>query len=185
MIAQRAGDQHLVTWPALRAAQVDALGDGAHAARVDVHAVAVAAVHHLRVAGDQAHAGLLRTLGHGGADALEVLDGEALLQHEAAAEVARGGAARGHIVHRAADGEAADVAAGEEVGRHHEAVGRERQPLARHGGGQHRRIVAAQQLVAGVGGEEHVVDDALHHRAAAAVSQHDRGIHTTPCPPMS
>ena len=182
MITQRAGDQHFVARLALRATQVHAFGNGAHAARVDVHAVAVAAVHHFRVAGDQMHAGLLRAFRHGGADALEILNGEALLQHEAAAEVARHGAARGHVVHRAAHGEASDVAAREEMRRHHEAVGGERQPLARSGRGQHRRVVAAQQLVAGVRGEEHIVDDALHHRPAAAVPQHDRGIHKAPCP---
>ena len=90
-------------------------------------------------------------------------------------------AAGGHVVHRAAHGQTADVAAGEEVGRHHEAVRGERQPLARRRRGQNRGIVAAQQLVARVSSEEHIVDDALHHRPAAAVPQHDRGIHNAPC----
>ena len=181
VVAQRAGDQHLIAGPTLRAAQLHARRQRSHAARVDEHAVAMATVDHLRVARHQRHARLASALRHGGADALEVLDGEALLQHEAHAQVAGRRAACGHIVHRAAHGKPPDVAAGKEMGRHHEAVRGERQPFARRRRGQHRGIVAAQQLFARISSEEHIVDDALHHRPAAAVPQHDRGIHNAPC----
>ena len=181
VVAQRSSDQHLVARATPSAAQFHVRRQRSHAARVDEHAVAMATVDHLRVARHQRHARLAGALRHGGADALEVLDGEALLQHEAHAQVARRRAACGHIVHRAAHGKPPDVAAWEEMGRHHEAVRGERQPLARRRRGQHRGIVAAQQLFARISSEEHIVDDALHHRPAAAVPQHDRGIHNAPC----
>ena len=182
VVAQRAGNQHLIARSALRAAQLYARGQRAHAARIDEHAIAMAAVHHLRVASHQRHAGLARHLGHRGADAAQIIDGKTLFQNEPAAEVQRARAACGHVVHRAAHGQTPDVAAGEEVGRHHEAVRGERQALARRRRGQHRRVIAAQQLVARIGREEHLIDDALHHRAAAAVSQHHRRIHNLSSP---
>ena len=177
VIAQRAADQHLVARLALRTAQVHPLAQRADARGVDVHAVAMAAVDHLGIARDQMHARLLGDFGHASANALEVLDGKALFQHEAATQVARGGAAGGNVVHRAAYRQTADIAAREEVRRDHEAVRGKRQALALRRRGQHRRVIAAQKLFACIGGEEHLVDDALHHGAAAAMAEHDRSIH--------
>ena len=181
VVAQRAGDQHLVARATPSAAQFHVRRQRSHAARVDEHAVAMATVDHLRIARHQRHARLTGALRHGVADAPKIVDGETLFQNEAHAQVAGCRAARGHIVHRAAHGEPADVAAREEMRRHHEAVRGECQPLARRRRGQHGGIVAAQQLVARIGGEEHVVDNAFHHRTAASVSQHHRAIHNAPC----
>ena len=130
MVAQRAADQHHVARPALRAPQIHALGQRADAARVDVHAIAMAAIHHLGVAGHQPHARLAGAFRHGRADTFEVFDGKAFFQDEPDAQVARRRAAGGHVVHRAAHGQAPNVAAREEMGRHHEAVGGKRQTLA-------------------------------------------------------
>ena len=65
--------------------------------------------------------------GHGGHDALQVGDGEALLEDEPGRQVQRPGPGHGQVVDRAVDGEVADVAAGEEQRRHHVGVGGEGQ----------------------------------------------------------
>ena len=54
---------------------------------------------------------------------LKIVQGEALLDDEGAGEVEGLRAHAGEVVDRAADGELADVAAGEAVGRDNEAVG--------------------------------------------------------------
>ena len=74
-------------------------GKGAHAARVDIDAVAMAPVHHLGVAGDEPHAGLARRLDHGSADAAQVIHGKALFQNEGTRKVQRASAGGGHVVH--------------------------------------------------------------------------------------
>ena len=54
--------------------------------------------------------------------AAQVLDGQALFENERRGEIERARSAHGEIVHRAVDGEAADVAAGKEDRRDHEGV---------------------------------------------------------------
>lgn len=172
MVAQGAAHQHCITGTNLRAAQVHALGESAHATRINIDAVAMAPVHHLGVAGDEPYAGLARRLGHGSADAAQVIHGKALFQNEGAGEIQRAGAGGGHVVHGAAHRQTADVAAGKEMRRHHEAVRGVGDALTRREGRQHRRVIAAQKLVGAVGLEEHLVDDALHHGTAGTMPQH-------------
>ncbi len=172
MVSQRAAHEHRIARANLSPAQVHAFGQRADATGVNVDAVAVAPIHHFGVAGHEAHAGLLCRLGHGSANATQVFHGKALFQNEGAGEIQRTGAGGGHVVYRAAHSQAADVATGEEVRRHHETIGGIRQTLAGRKGRQGRGVIAAQKLVAAVGLEEHLVDDALHHRAAGTVAQH-------------
>src|SRR2546422_31756 len=77
----------------------------------------------LGVTGDDRHAGPPGGGGHGGGDALQVGDGEALLEDEATRQVERAGPRHGQVVDRAVDGQVADVAAGEEDRRHDVGVG--------------------------------------------------------------
>ena len=85
VIAHSAGNQDLVAWFAVGAGKAYAFGDEADAAGVDEHAIAMAAVNHLGIAGNDVHAGFLRHFGHAFADALQIGDGIALFQDEAAA----------------------------------------------------------------------------------------------------
>jgi len=98
------------------ARQVHALGQFADPGRVDVDAVAVALLDDLRVAGDDAHAGLGGGGGHRTRGSVEVGDLESLLEHEAHGEVERLGARGGDVVDRAAHREPADVGAGKKSG---------------------------------------------------------------------
>ena len=151
----------------------------AYACRRDKDLVDLAAARDLRVAGDDAHAGLARRLGHRRCDGLEVLQRKALLNLEGAGEIARHGAHAGEVVDCAADAELADVAAGELPGRDDEAVRREGGPARGKGAdGQDSRIVGGE-----VGVLEMARKDARDERcrlaAAGAVSQRDAGIPVT------
>ena len=171
MIAQRAGKQNGVSGLAVRARKLDAGRHQAHACCVDVNAVAVSAIHDFRVARYHMHAGLGSDFANRFANAAQVIHGEALFEHHGDREVFHLGAARGNVVHRAANGQTADVAAGEEMRRDHERVGGKRQALAGGGGGQKRRVVALGKFFRAIGRGEHVVDDALHHGSAGAMTQ--------------
>ena len=184
VVTQRAAYKHRIPGANLSAAQVHARRHRPDAARVDVDAVTVAAIHYFGVAGHHAHAGFLRAFRHGSADAAQIVHGKALFQNEGAGQVQRPRARGGHIVHRAAHGQTADVAAREEVRRHHEAVGGVGHALARAQRRQHRRVIAAKQLVGTVGLEKHLVDDALHHRAARPVAEHYLVVRHYKCLPV-
>ena len=64
VIAERAAHEDLVAWFALRAAEVHARCQHTDTARVDVNAVAVAAIHHLGVTRHELDARLLRCICH-------------------------------------------------------------------------------------------------------------------------
>ena len=104
-----------------------AVRDDADAGRVDEDAVAFAPIHDLRVAGHQLHACLGRRPLHRLHDAPQRLHRQAFFQDEACAQEARPRAAHRQVVHRAVDGQRADVAAGKEQRPHDVGIGRERQ----------------------------------------------------------
>jgi hypothetical protein len=97
--------------------------------------VALAAVHNLGVARDQLDAGRGTRRPHGGDDAAQVVQRQAIFQDEGRRQVQRPGAADRQIVDGAVDGQLADVAAGEEQRPDHERIRREgkAQPFALEG----------------------------------------------------
>ena len=117
------------------------------------------------------HAGLGSDFANRFANAAQVIHGKALFENHGDREVFHLGAACGDVVHCAAHGQAADVAAGKEMRRDHERVGGKRQALAGGGGGQECRVVALGKFFGAIGRGEHVVDDALHHGSAGAMTQ--------------
>jgi hypothetical protein len=78
VVADGAGQQHHVARPRVRAADVAPVGQHADAGGADEHAVALALLDHLGVAGDDGHAGLARRRGHRLDDALAGRPAEAL-----------------------------------------------------------------------------------------------------------
>ena len=137
----------------------------------DVAAVGLAALDDLGVAGDDLHAGGLRGRGHRGDDPLQVGDREALLQDEPGRQVQRPGAAHGQVVHRAVDGQVADVAAREEQRRDHVGVGGEGQPAGR--GAQRGAVLQLLQHRVAERLQEHRLDQRLGGLAAGPVGQRD------------
>ena len=180
VIAQRSRQQNFVSGLAIRSAKVDAVGNKSHATCVDEHAVAVALVHHFRVARDQLNTRLSCGFRHGRANALHVIHRVALFKHKSARQVLHARAACGNIVDGTADGKLADVAAGKEMGRYHKRVGRKRNTLVMRRSRQNGRIIAFQQNFIAIRLKEHFVDNALHHRSARAMPQHYCFIHQKP-----
>jgi hypothetical protein len=150
----------------------DARRHEADAADVDEDAVALAAVHDLRVARDDrdARAGGGRL--HRGDDAREVAEGEALLEDEAGRERERLRAAHREVVHRAVHGERADVAAREEKRADDERIRRERETRATNLEDRAVMQLAERRVVEAL--EEDVLDQALRHPAPAAVREENR-----------
>ena len=176
MAADVARDDDGIARFGARTGGMSALHALADARRRDKDLVDLSAPGDFRVARDDADAGRLSCLGHGGRDGLEILQRKALLNLEGAGEIARHSAHAGEIVDRAADAELADVAAGELPGRDDEAVCREGGPARGEGAdGQNGRIVGGE-----VGVLEMVRKDARDERcrlaAAGTVSQRDAGI---------
>ena len=77
--------------------------------------------------------GLVGGLAHRRANAPQVVHRESFFENHSQAEPLGNGAARGHVVHRAAHRQAPYVASGEEVRGHHERVGGECQPRCLRG----------------------------------------------------
>ena len=176
MAADVARDDDGIARFGARTGGMSALHALADACRRDKDLVDLAAARDLRVAGDDADAGRLSCLGHGGRDGLEILQRKALLNLEGAGEIARHGAHAGEVVDCAADAELADVAARELPRRDDEAVCREGGPARGEGAdGQDGRIVSRE-----VGVLEMARKDARDERcrlaAAGAVSQRNAGI---------
>ena len=173
MVAERAGDEDAVSW----------LGRGdrhrratlrvdADARRRDEDLVALAAVDHLGVAGDERDVRFRARASHRGDDLLELRDLEPLLEDEGRREEARNRAPHGEVVHRPVHGEAADVAAGEEERAHDERVGGEGD--ARAGADVERRLVFERgEDVVREGGEKDVLEELGREATAAPVTQHD------------
>ena len=107
MVADRPGHQDRVARPGLRHAEAGAHQD-ADTGGVDVDTVGLAALHDLRVTGDDLDVrGQCRVL-HRVDDLDEVLDRKSFLQDETGREVARPCPGDGQVVHRAVDRERPD-----------------------------------------------------------------------------
>ena len=114
--------------------------DHADAGGVDEEAVALAAVDHLGVAGDDRARPPRRAAARIDATTRQQrLHRQAFLEDEAGAQEQRPRAAHRQVVDRAVDRQRADVAAGEEQRPHDVGVGGEREPRAAAGRGARRR----------------------------------------------
>jgi hypothetical protein len=91
VITKRAGQEHLVAGPDPIGTDIDTIWDHADSRRVDVYAVAVAAIDHLRVAGHDLDAGPLRGICHGDRDRIQLVERETLLDDERRREEQRRG----------------------------------------------------------------------------------------------
>jgi hypothetical protein len=171
VVADRPGHDDGVARPGPRHAQAHVRFDEADPRGVDVAAVGLALLHHLGVAGDDLHPGRGGGVPHGLGDLVQVGDREAFLEDEPGRQVQRGRAGHGQVVHRAVDGQVADVAAGEEQRRDHVGVGGERHPgpVDAQVGGVLERL---QQRVA-ERVEEHRLDQGMGRLAAGPVRHRD------------
>ena len=163
------------------AAHVHVIRDDPDAGGRDEHAVDLAFAGHLGVPGDDLHADFLAGLRHGFDDALEPCGLEPFLDDEPAGEVQGLCAHAGDVVDRAADGQLADVPAGEFGGGHDEPVGGHGKASLR--AGQHRGVVRRQQVVVEIFLEQ-APDEFVGLTTAGTVSQSDGLIHNCSPPYM-
>src|SRR5690606_4808578 len=162
-----AAHEHDVPVPDPGWCELDSLRTAADPGRVDEHAVTLAAVDHLGVAGHDPYTRGVGGSAHGERDAPQVLHGKALFQDEGGGEQQRPGTAHGQVVDGAVHRGRADVAAGEEgriddvgVRGEGDASGRQR---------EHRAVVQPGQLGVAVGGQEDAIHELTRELAAASV----------------
>jgi hypothetical protein len=164
-----AADQHHVAGAGARGRNLHAGGDDTDPGRIDEDAVALAAVHHLGVAGDDGDFGRGRRAAHRFHHAAQVGERKPLLQDEARGEVERLGPAHGEVVHGAVHGQGADVAPGEKDGADHEGVVAEGDAPGRKG--KDGAVVERREGLVAQRGEEHRLDELLREPPAAAVRE--------------
>ena len=155
-------------------AEIDAFADDADPGRGEEQLVAGALLDDLGVAGDDLDARLGRRLRHRAGDLPQEVDRHAFLDDRRAGEIERPRAADREIVDRAADGELADVAAGEDQRIDDEGIGGEGEPVAvsrEIAKIEARLILERRQRRIVEGPDEDVVDQVLHRLAAAAMGE--------------
>src|SRR5262249_2161142 len=84
------------------------------AGRVDEDFVRLRAIDDLRIASHKRNAGLRRRVAHRRDDALEIVHGNTLFQDKTSRKINRARPAHGQIIHRAMDGELANIASWKE-----------------------------------------------------------------------
>ncbi len=171
MIADAAAEQHGIarTRPIRR--DLDAGRNHAHPGRCDEHAVALAPLHHLGIAGDDGHAGRFGGGRHRLHDRSKVGQRKALFEDHPTRQIEGPGAGHGDVVDRAVHGEGTDVAAGKEQRRNDKTVGRHHHPASLH-------LEAGLVVALGEPGIievrlEQFLDQLRHRPAARAVAKFD------------
>src|ERR1051326_980497 len=179
VVADRAGDDDLVAGTQ-RVVAHDAPRH-ADAGRVDHDAVDLAAAHDFRVARDHDYAGLGARGHERRLDRLEQRHVEAFLEDHAAGEAERArGAHHRQVVHRAGDGDAADVAAGEDDRLDDVRVGGDDEELVAErdrGAVVHRAEADAVERHRREVLDEELLDQRAHGAPAAALLQRDAASH--------
>jgi len=122
MVTDRPAEDDHITRAGAPGRDIHALGDETHARRIDEHAVTAAPLDDLGISRDDAHAHFSRRGRLGSDDAFQIIERETFLDNIAGGEPQGLGAAHRQIVHRAADGELANVPAGKEERLHDERV---------------------------------------------------------------
>ncbi len=174
MIADRAGNQNDVAGTRAIAGQMQPVRHGADPGGGDEHAVRLAALDDLGVAGDDLDAGLARRRAHALRDAVQIGQRKALFEDEAGGKMQRPRACHRQIVDRAMHRQRADVAAGKEQRRDDIAVGGHGE--APGGRVEHRLVVALRQQIVVERVAENFADELRHGAAAGAVGQIDPAV---------
>ncbi len=133
VIADRTGQNHHVAGLGVRAADFHSKRQRADAGRIDVKSIRLAALHHLRIARDDLHAGFFRRRAHRFDDARQRIERQTFFENESHRQVQRRRAHHRDIVHRAANREFANIAAGEAERRDDVRIGADRKSRARAG----------------------------------------------------
>ena len=174
MVAEQAIDQDDVPFPREMRAEIDAFSDDANSGRREEQLVASASVDDLGVAGDDLDARLGRSSRHRAGDLPHEVDGHAFFHDRRTGKIERPRPADRQIVDRAAHGELADVAAGEDQRVDHEGISGESEPVAvprEIAEIETRLILERRQRCIVEGPDEHIVDQILHRLAAAAMGE--------------
>jgi hydrogenase expression/formation protein HypD len=181
VVADGPRQQHLVAGPHQLRRQGDVLLEHTHTGGDDVHGVALAALDHLGVAGDDGDPRDAGGPGHGGDLRFEDLGAQPLLEHEGRGERDRSRPGHGEVVDGAVHRQLADRAPGEADRADDEGVGGERQASTAH---RHQAGVG-ELLERGVG--EQRDDEAFDERpgglAPRAMSHRDARVAEALRPP--
>src|ERR1039458_6145595 len=132
VIADRTAQEHLVPGTSTVGGKVDSFWHNSDSGRVDEQPVALAFLDDLGIASYNLHARFRRRSAQRIHHASKFVHREALFDDEGGAQKQRRGAAHRQIVHRAVNGEGADVAAGKEQWLHYEGIGGDGKTLAVH-----------------------------------------------------
>ena len=122
---ERAADDHDVAGTGAAGGGTEVGVEGADAGGVDVQAVGLPPLHHFRVSGHHRNAGGPSRRGHRRDDAIEDIDRQPLLEHEAGREADGRRPHHRDVVERAVHGERTDVAAWKFQRMHDERVRRD------------------------------------------------------------
>src|ERR1700756_2903443 len=171
VIADVAAQNDLVAWTGAVRRDVYRLLHHPNSCRRDEDLVALAAVHHLGVAGDEFDASIFSRLAHGLHDAAQFLSGKTFFEDEGCSQIERPRTTHGQIVNRSVDGQPPDVATREKQGRDHEGIGGERQ--ARAVDFEHGLVVQLVEYGIAEPRQEHALEELGTQLAAAAVAEHD------------
>ena len=132
MIADRTAEQHLVAGTGAVGGKVDSLRHKSNSCRVDEQPVALAFLDDLGIARNNLHARFRCRPAQRIHHAPEFVHRKPFFDDEGGAQKQRRCAAHRQIVHRAVNGERADVAAGKEQRLYDEGIGGDGQTLAVH-----------------------------------------------------
>ncbi len=174
VVADGAADDHDISGAGAVRANMNIVGDDADSRGVDVAAVSMTFFDDLRVSCHDLNTSDTGCGGHAVHDGSEVRQGEAFFQDESGAQIERGRAAHGEIIHRAVDCEVSDRAAGKEQWLDDIGIGRKREPARRRG--QDRRIGHCLKRGIAKGGDKDVLDQLTRQLATAAVAENDRWV---------
>ncbi len=171
MIADPAREQDPVPGAQRRRGETGARIAPADPGRADVHAVGVAALDDLGVAGDDLDPGRAGGVGDRPHLAGEHVGGQPLLEDQREREGQRPGAGHGEVVDGAVDGQFTDRATGEAQRLDDVGVGAERELLVTEA--DHSGVAHLGQRVAAQRGGEQALDQRLGRLAARAVGHRD------------
>lgn len=171
VVAHRPGENDHVARLGQRPADFAVVADDAHTGGVDVEAVGFAALDDFRVPGDDLHPRLGRRDLHRFHHPRQHGHVEPFLQNESGGQIEGRRPHHRQIVHRTADRQPADVAAGKEQGGHDMGIGADGQTARRNG--HHPRIIGGAQGGIIERSLEEATDQIVAHPAAAAVTKDD------------
>ena len=139
VVADIATQNDLVARPRAVCRDVHAALNHADAGRGNEYLIALAAIHHLGVAGHKLYPACAAASTHRFHHPPQIVDGQAFFENESGREIERPGAAHGQIVHRAVYRQSPNVAARKKDRRNHKGVSSKRQ--ASPANAKHRLVI--------------------------------------------